>query len=155
MRLHLNWTRPIPLKKSRQNLIYDVDLERLPASTGIYIFGRQRKDENRNFEALYVGQATRIRNRVRHHLENNLRLMLHLKNAKQGQRVVLAATFRGLPGQQAKKSLAIVERALIRHFLSEGHNLVNKQGTQLRHHEIVSDGKQPKRFIPKLMYLDR
>jgi hypothetical protein len=81
--------------------------------------------------------------------------MLHLKNAKQGQRLLLTAKFVGQPGQQAAKCIPIIERALIRFFLSEGHDLVNKQGTRLRRHEIASNGKHPKRFIPKLMFVDR
>jgi len=155
MKLHLEWARPIPLKDgSREGLIYTVDLNKLPAVAGIYVFGRQRKDQTRNIEALYVGQATRIRSRVKSQL-NNVRLMKHLQKARQGQRKILAARFVARPGQQPSKSLAIIERALIRHFLSEGHDLVNKQGTRLRQHEIASDGKHPKRFIPKLMFLER
>ncbi|MFN3566816.1 MAG: GIY-YIG nuclease family protein, partial [Burkholderiaceae bacterium] len=57
--------------------------------------------------------------------------------------------------QRVEKSLVLIERALIRYFLSEGHDLVNKQGTRLRRHEIVSSGKHPKRFIPSPMYLEK
>lgn len=32
---------------------------------------------------------------------------------------------------------------------------MNKQGTRLRQHEIASEGKYPKRFIPKLVFLER
>lgn len=53
------------------------------------------------------------------------------------------------------KSLALAERALIRYFLSEGHDLVNKQGTRLRRHELQSSGTHPKRFFPRNMYLER
>ena len=155
MKLHLDWARLIPLKDgSREQLIYAVDLSKLPKVGGIYVFGRQRKDQTRNLEALYVGKANNIRSRIRGQLKN-LPLMLHLKNARQGQRLVLIARFVGQPGQRAGKSLAVIERALIRYFLSEGHDLVNKQGTRLRRHEITSDGKFPRRFIPKLMFVDK
>jgi hypothetical protein len=43
----------------------------------------------------------------------------------------------------------------IRYFLSEAHDLVNKQGTRLRRHELSSTGKHPKRFFPRLMYVDK
>lgn len=49
----------------------------------------------------------------------------------------------------------MIERAFIRYFLSEGHDLVNKQGTRLRQHEIASVGKHPKKFIPHLMYVEK
>jgi hypothetical protein len=51
--------------------------------------------------------------------------------------------------------MSLCERTLIRYFLSEGHDLVNKQGVRIRRHEINSGGHQPKRFIPRLMFLER
>jgi len=59
------------------------------------------------------------------------------------------------PGQKLGRCLPLIERALIRYFLSEGHDLVNVAGTRLRRHEITSSGKQLKRLIPKLMFLDK
>lgn len=59
------------------------------------------------------------------------------------------------PGQQLEKCLTVIERALIRYVLSEGHDLVNKQGTRFLGHEVPSSGIHPKRFIPRLMYVER
>lgn len=59
------------------------------------------------------------------------------------------------PGQQTKKCLRLIERVLIRHFLTEGHDLVNRQGTRLRGHEVTSTGDHPKRFVPTLMFIER
>lgn len=152
MKLRVQWGRPIALRSgASENLIYTVDLAKLPESSGIYVLGRRWGSE---FEALYVGKAGRIRRRVKTQL-NNLRLMQHLKSAKSGRRIVLPGRILPRPGQRKEKSLLILERALIRHFLSEGHDLVNKQGTRLRRHEIVSDGKHPKRFIPREIYMER
>lgn len=103
---------------------------------------------------MYVGKANGIRGRVKNQL-NNLRLMQHLKNAKAGKRIVLAGRIVTKPGQQLDRSLPLIERALIRYFLSEGHDLVNKQGTRLRRHELSSSGKHPKRFFPSLMYVEK
>ena len=135
----------------KENLIYTVDLAKLPSAAGVYIFGRRW---GRDFEALYVGKAERIRGRVKTQT-NNLRLMQHMKNAKGGTRIVLAGRIMTKPGQQLAKSLLLIERALIRYFLSEGHDLVNKQGTRLRRHEIISDGKHPKRFFPREMFVEK
>jgi hypothetical protein len=118
---------------------------------GVYIFGRRWGSQ---FEALYVGKAGNIRGRVKGHL-NNLRLMQHLHNAKTGRRIVLAGRLVTKRGQKLPKSLVLAERALIRYFLSEGHDLVNRQGTRLRRHELASSGQHPKRFFPKLMYLEK
>jgi hypothetical protein len=133
-------------------MIYSVNLDQLTTSAGIYIFGRRWGTQ---FEALYIGKAGNVRSRVRNHLNNNLRLMLHLRNARIGRRFVLAGRFLPKPGQQIPKCLGLLERAMIRHFLSEGHDLVNVQGTQLRRHELDSSGAHPKRFFPKRIYLEK
>ena len=152
MNLHVEWGRPIQLKDaSKDNMIYGLDLGKVADGAGVYIFGRRWGSQ---FEALYVGKAGRIRSRVKGHL-NNLRLMQHLRNAKTGKRVVLAGRLVTKRGQKLPKSLVLAERALIRYFLSEGHDLVNRQGTRLRRHELVSSGDHPKRFFPKLMYLEK
>jgi hypothetical protein len=150
MKLRLEGTKPLTLiDAAHLNLIYWVDVSRLPDKAGIYVFGRRYGS---NFEALYVGQATSIRGRVKSQFKN-LPLMLHLATAKNGKRVLLGGVFVPKPGQQESKCLPILERALIRYFLSEGHDLVNKQGVQLRRHEVASIGSGRK--IPPLMYVDR
>ena len=152
MKLQLEWTRPISLRSAaHSNLIYSVDENKLPSTAGIYVFGRRHGGA---FEALYVGKANDIRKRLRGQFKN-LPLMMHVKKAKNGKRVLMAGCFQPKPGQKSAKCLPIVERALIRYFLSEGHDLVNKQGTRLRRHEIVSNGKHPKSLVPKLMFLDK
>ena len=128
-----------------------VDLNKLPTVSGLYILGRRWGS---GLEALYVGKANNLRSRVRGQL-NSLRLMQHLRNAKAGKRILIAGTLNTRPGQRLEKCLVLVERSLIRYFLSEGHDLVNIQGTHLRHHEIMSSGKHPKRFFPRVMFLER
>ena len=153
MKIYLQWGPMVPLRDgSRQNLIYLPDKNKLPKAAGVYVFGRRRK--NGDFEALYIGKAKEIRGRVWGH-RKNLPLMMHLKTAKQGAKVVRAGIFKSRPGQKVEKCLPLIERALIRYFLSEGHDLANLQGARLRRHEIASDGKHPNLFIPKLMFVDR
>lgn len=126
MKLSVEWGRLVPLRDgSKQNLIYVLDPNKLPRSAGVYVFGRRRR--NGDFEALYVGSATNIRGRVWGH-RNNLRLMMHLRSARYGRRVVRVGIFKSRPGQKSGKSVSIIERALIRYFLPEGHDLANKQG---------------------------
>ena len=151
MKLELQWSRPMLLRNARRedNLIYTFDHTKLPQAAGVYVLGRRY---GKDFEALYVGKANHISWRMRGQLKN-LPLMLHLKNAKSGKRVVFAGRFHPKPGQQEEKCLALLERALIRYFLSEGHDLVNKQGSRLRRHEITS--KKSRRLVPRLMFVDR
>jgi hypothetical protein len=153
MQLHMNWWLPISLRNaSAENLIYTVDPKALPTDPGIYVFGRRQR--NGRFEALYIGKADNLQRRVYNH-RKNLPLMMHLKGAKQGEKVVRIGVFKPRGNQAPAKCLPIIERALIRYFLSEGHDLANKQGTRLRRHEIKSDGRHPNKFIPKLMFVDR
>ena len=85
---------------------------------------------------------------------NNLKLMTHVRDAKAGSRVVMVGEIITRPGQQIDKCLTLVERSLIRYFLSGGDDLVNIQGTQLRRHEIASS-KTPRWFVKGKMFLDR
>jgi hypothetical protein len=43
--------------------------------------------------------------------------------------------------------------SLIRYYMSEGHDLVNKQGTLINRHEVVSS-QVPMRIVPRRMYLE-
>jgi len=153
MKLQIEWEKPVPLRKARKGSlsIYTVNLEVLPNVPGIYIFARRW---GKSYEALYVGQSKNIRKRIRNH-QKNLPLMKYLENAKTGRRFVIVGEAITRPGQQLKKVLVTLERAFIRHFLSEGHDLVNQQGTRIRRHEISSEGKVPKSFVPTLMYLEK
>lgn len=152
MKLHLEWSRPLQLKDATaENLVFKADISKIPAAPGIYVFGRRWGTQ---FQALYVGKAANLRGRVKSHF-NNLRLMQHVKNARNGKRVVLVGKFVSRPGQQVEKCLRILERGFIRHFLSEGHDLVNKQGTAIRRHEFVSAGKHPRRAFPNSMYVEK
>ena len=152
MKLRVEWSRPIGLKhRAKEDMVYGLDLSKITRSPGVYIFGRRWGS---SFEALYVGKANSLRGRIRAHL-NNLRLMQHLRDAKTGRRILLAGKLLTRGGQRLDKCLTLAERALIRYFLSEGHDLVNKQGTRIRRHELTSEGQHPKRFFPGLIYVEK
>ena len=152
MKLNVEWSKPIPLHSgAKENLIYTVDLDKVPRYAGIYVFARRW---GKSYEALYIGKSKNIRGRIRNHT-NNLRLMRHLEKAKTGRRVLIVGRARPKPGQRLDKILRTLEKGTIRHFLSEGHDLVNKQGIRIRRHEITSDGPVPKAFIPSSMFLEK
>jgi hypothetical protein len=151
MKLTVSWDKPIRLKEVKGgNSIYSVALEKVPNVAGIYIFARRY---GKSYEALYVGKSTKLRARVKGHL-NNLKLMKYLENAKAGQRVV----FIGQLTYKKKKvdaALKTLERAFIRNFLVEGHNIANQQGVIIRRHEITSERKYGRSLIPAIMYLEK
>ena len=148
MNLTLEWSKPAEL--FAVSLGYEIDLHKVVALPGIYVFERRHGDR---FEALYVGKATNLLSRVKTQL-NNLRLMQHLKGAKSGRRLLLPAVFRPRPGQQLDNCLPLVERALIRRFLAQGDDLVNVQGTRLRRHEIRSRSR-PGWVVPEVVFLEK
>jgi len=160
MELNLKWANPISLK-ALDGAGYAVDLNKLPKAFGVYVFARRFGSA---IEALYVGQALDIQSRVKQQL-NNLKLMKAIKYSKKknskkknsshiGKRVVITGQFIAGRAQQHKKCLLLIERSLIRYFLSEGNDLVNEQGTHLRRHEIKSVSHMPKSFIPTKIFLD-
>ena len=152
MRLNLEWRKPIILRSGvKEGLIYTVDINKVPKISGIYIFARRWR---KSYEALYVGKSKNINHRIGSHL-NSLRLMRHLLYAKNGKRVLLVGQAQLRPGQKVEKVLPTLERALIRHFLLEGHDLVNRMGIRIRSHEIASVGPIPKAFVPSLMFLEK
>ncbi len=152
MEIAVDWDAPVHLIKSKDKArIYELNLEELPTGPGIYVFARRWGTE---FEALYVGRSKSLRSRVKGHL-NSLKLMSHIRDAKNGKRVIFTARLAPRPGQQIDKLLALTERALIRHFLAEAHDLVNIQGMRIRRHEFFSQGLKSKNFVPELMYLER
>ena len=148
MNIEVAWSPPIPMKRAR-SVGYTVDLIRVPEASGVYVFGRRWGE---SFEALYVGKALDIRSRINGQL-NNLRLMSHIREAKIGNRVVVAGVIQTKGGQRIEKCLTLVEKALIRYFLSEGDDLVNVQGTLLRRH-VISSTQTPRWLVPREMYLD-
>lgn len=153
--MELNWQKPVPLDDgSRQNMIYSVDLERLPTSSGVYIFARVwGKGKSKSIEPLYVGKATNISKRIKQQL-NNLRLMKSIHASKSGERVVWCAEVVTKPGQNKNKVVKLVESTLIRNFVALGFGLKNKQGVEIRRHEVLSLGHRSKTLIPQMLYLE-
>jgi len=151
MKISVKWKRLKLRKGAREGLIYVIDLDKIPDSAGVYVLGRKH---GQRCEALYVGKALELKGRVKGQL-NNLKLMRHVQKADKGERFLLFGEVITKPGQNSKDVIRIVEKTLIRHFMSEGHDLVNKQGTSIREHEIDCDGNQPKKFIPRSMFLEK
>jgi hypothetical protein len=145
MELQLIWHKPVKLKESRpdSDSIYEIDLDRIPETPGVYIFIRQFGN---NKNALYIGKAKNLKTRIKQHL-NSVRLMRKIQKEANGSRAVAFGEFISKPGQKADNCISYIERALIRHFLSEGHNLLNISGTRIAKHTITSD-KVTGRLLP-------
>jgi excinuclease UvrABC nuclease subunit len=146
MDLRLTWHKPVQLRKARagSTSIYDLDLTKAPAKPGVYIFMRRF---GKKLSPLYVGKAGNLRVRMGQQL-NALKLMKGIQNAAIGRRAVVFGEFVARPGQKEGKCLLMIEKALIRHFLSEGHDLLNVLGARITTRHVVTSDKVAGYFIP-------
>lgn len=145
MDLQIQWHKPVKLRESPadSDLIYETDLERIPRKPGVYVFTRKFGSKR---SPLYVDKAKNLRSRVKTHL-NSVRMMRKIQKEAIGSRALVFGVFVPKPGQQAEKCISLIEKALIRHFLSAGHNLLNISGTHIGKHELIST-KVSGRFVP-------
>ncbi len=151
MKIKVDWQKPVALQYSKRDTIeFENDIKTLPDEPGVYVFGRKW---GTNFEALYVGKATSVRARIKTQ-QNSLKLMKHIHDAKTGKRVLLIGLYKGSE-PKTQKCIALIEKTLIRHFLSGGHDLANKAGTLIKKHEVISSGIFHKTDIPSRMSLEK
>jgi hypothetical protein len=147
----VRWKRHRLKDGSREGLTYTADLGKISQYPGVYILARRW---GAGFEALYVGKATKLRSRIKSQF-NNHRLMNHLENASNGARVIYVGEFNPKPGQRLAICLSLIEKALIRYFVSEDHDIVNKQGKKLKQHTIVSNGSFPRSTMSAEISVER
>ncbi len=155
MKIEIEWLPLIPLRGGRgENFIFKLDdLDVLSRSPGVYVFGR--KMGGHSFVPVYIGQAARLRGRIKGQL-NNVRLMMALKNAPGRRSFLAVGKLIRKPGQEPKKALNIVERALIEYALAQEFEIVNVMGTKRSRHSITSLGRrQPRRWLPKTVSVEK
>ena len=152
MQIRAEWSRPLPLRKSSShNQIYEVDLDKLPNSPGVYVFCRQYADK---VVPIYIGQTISLCRRIKGHL-NSLPLMREIEHSPNGQKLLIYCT---VPGneERAQKQIKIIEKALIQHAQTAGHVLFNKQGTKLPTDEISFTGNVISQAIaPRVMRIKK
>ena len=144
MELNISWWPPLRLiDGSEHNLIYMLEdqssLEELEEVPGIYIFARKYKGET---IPLYVGMAHNLEARIELQIYKNVLLMKALQSAARGERILLIGELQPNPGQEIVKALKITEATLIEHCLTEGYDILNKQGTKRPVHLIKFSGSR-------------
>ena len=143
MNIQLEWKTPLSLGRSPYD---NFDLQKIPNNPGIYIFLRKH---GRASEALYVGKTMNLRNRIKQQL-NNRRLIDGMRNAANGERLLVFAEPRLRRGQQLDRVLDISETALIRYYLAKNARLINIQGVAIRLHELTSTRDRLRNFLPQV-----
>lgn len=149
LNISATWYQPVALSLARSGLIYDCpEIEKVPQTAGVYVFGRRFGN---SISPLYVGRAANLQQRLLQHL-NSVKLMLGIKNAQAGERFFMCCEVNPKRGQKIGKVLEILESALISHLLSEGHELLQIQGTKRPNHTITFDRNETAiQIAPKFM----
>jgi hypothetical protein len=114
-------------------------LEELEEVPGVYIFARKYKNET---IPLYIGMAHNLEARIELQIYNNVLLMMAIQRAARGERILLIGELQPKSGQEIGKALRIVEATLIEHCLTEGYDILNKQGTKRPVHQIKFSGNR-------------
>ena len=114
---------------------YQPDLELIPKVPGIYVFYRKHGFTHQVF---YVGKALQLRSRIKGQL-NNLKLMNGIHDAGTGGRLLAYAEAAVKPGQKAATAILAAEKIIIRHFVDNGHVLLNIQGVKIRLQTLTNE----------------
>lgn len=134
------WHQPMILKPTR-DFAYELskeDVELLPNTPALYVFGRFWAD---NATPLYIGRTKTLQDRIcKQHL-NSLRFMRAMRDFPNGDRFLMHCTF-AVGNGRINKILDIAERGLIDKALTEGHELINIQGTRTPAHQFTFHGNQ-------------
>ena len=153
MQISATWSKPIQLKKCKPGgLIYELDLEALPNEPGVYVFYREHSGKP---SLIYIGETYSIRARTKGHL-CSLPLMRAIENTPTGKRYMIYCTVDTASREKAKKQVKIIEKALILHAQTEGHELFNKKGTKLPTDAIAFTGNRASEAIaPRTMLVKK
>jgi hypothetical protein len=146
MELNIKWHKPRKLiDGSNQRLIYTIEgLDEFYGMSGVYMFCRQH---GKSLSPLYIGKAVNIGIRIEQQF-NTTRLMKGIdNNTHNGKKVLVIGEFLAKQGQGPKRSISIIEQALIENALSEGNELLNVQGTKTHTHKINFSGYQSAKKI--------
>lgn len=149
LNIEASWHQPLELESGEPDGIYACPkIDTVPHAWGIYIFGRWFGN---NSIPLYVGRSTDLRLRLEQHLNFSLKLMLAIKNAEAGTRFFMYSVMEGA----AAKKLKTLESALIAHILSQGHELLNKQGVKKPNHTVtfLKNNHTSLAIVPRLVRL--
>jgi hypothetical protein len=137
--IEANWELPIQLRLGHTGAIYECpDLAGIPEGAGIYIFGRNYGGRITPF---YVGRAENLRCRIKQQF-NSVKLMTNIREGKTGTRFLIYCQPRPRRGQPIKRVIRIMEESLIAYILSQGYELMQKQGLKRPNHTLSFRGNR-------------
>lgn len=136
MDISITWHNPLALiDGSKLSLTFTVEEAGIPDKPGCYVFFNQYGDSK---HIIYIGQAKNLNSRVNQQFKTNVRLMNVIKEFGRGSKKLMYCTIKPKRAQRIERLLKIVEKSLIKHALTNGHELINIQGSKINFHEIES-----------------
>jgi predicted GIY-YIG superfamily endonuclease len=153
LKIEAVWSKPINLEIDKSgDMIFLLDLDVIPPEPGTYVFGRQYDGI---ISPIYIGETANLKKRAGEHLKS-LPLMRAIEKAKNGERVFIFCTVKAGTAEKAKKQVKIIEKALILHAQSEGHELRNLKAAKLPFDEIQFTGNRASEsFAPRRMLIKK
>jgi hypothetical protein len=157
MKIEIHWQRKLKMVPMRSDEVeYDFELDPIPDLPGVYIFLRKH---GRVPSPLYVGKTTSLRRRMAQYRnlqgDHAVQIMEAVRHAENGARWLVFGVFKTKRGQQEDRLLEIVERALIAHYLAQGHVLINTQGTRIPTNEITNIRNDLQKLIPMQLQVEQ
>ena len=152
MDIDLIWEKPRELKITKDSVVLVDGFEDLPLRGGVYVFTRCY---GKKTVPLYIGKGIGLRARIKQQF-NNHKLMLSVKNSGKGPKFLMIGYPNLKSGQDLEKVVDIIERGLIEHAVSAGHEIINKQGTRLQLHKVSLTGSTKCRdWIDNRLYVPK
>ena len=150
MQIRIEWQKPILLFRNKKRAYFDEQIAEVENSAGVYYFARKHGSK---VDPFYIGETLTLRTRLRNHLKS-VNIMDALRGIANPDTVRIAQGSRYFHygfllgnAQDKKKRLRLVQRYLIDEALSMRLLLLNKQGTVIRTHTLLFDGRQDGRGV--------
>lgn len=147
--MSITWHNPIQLELDHKEYKFAAPgYEEFFDVAGVYMICRRHSEK---ISPLYIGKSLNIGRRIEQHLDS-VKMIRAIKNAMNGDKVILVGEFKAKKGQQTDKCIRIIERSLIDHALANGHSLYNEKGIKKPSHSITYQGNlEGRNFTSKEM----
>ncbi|MCE1225207.1 MAG: GIY-YIG nuclease family protein [Geobacteraceae bacterium] len=151
MEIEAKWSNQVDIEINRDGEC-SINLDLIPSDAGVYVFAR--KYANKTIP-IYIGKALNLKSRIKTHL-NSIKLIKGLKEQPSGNRIIIYCQIILKRGQNIDSAIKIIEKALILHAQSDGHELINDKGTKLPADKIIFRGNRTSEsFAPREMFIKK
>jgi len=136
MMFEIKWESPIELRLAPRQRRYTWDRSNILMIPGVYIFGWM---DGEKFKAIYVGKTIKMKQRINTHHEGDALMDRLIVMPNEPRVLFIGYVFPdGGTDKVRRKVLSIIEKALVRYYVAEGHDLHNSYGECIKKHTVKS-----------------